>query len=200
MKRVLLAGLLGGLAMFAWVSIAHMATPLATAGVGELNNEAPVLQALQASEGQTSGLYLFPGFGLGHHPTMSQLNAAMPEHEKKLASTPSGMIIYHPPGRPSMTGATLVIEFAKEFVQILLAMALLSAAALRGYGSRVAFVAVIGVIEAIGMNVSYWDWYGFPGNYTVAQICIMVVGFLVAGLVGAAIVKGGAAKSSTATA
>lgn len=200
MKRIFLAGFLGAIAMFAWVSIAHMATPLATAGVSELNNEAPVLQGLQASEGQTSGLYLFPGFGLGPHPTMSQLQAAMPEHEKKLATTPSGMIIYHPPGRPSMTGGTLLIEFAKEFVQILLAMALLSIAGLRGYGSRVAFIGTIGVIESIGMNISYWDWYGFPGTYTAAQICIMVIGFLLAGLVGAAIVKGGTVKSSTAAA
>ena len=190
MKRVFLAGLLGAIAMFAWVSIAHMATPLASAGVSELPNEAPVLAALQASAGQTSGLYLYPGFGLGPHPSVGQIQAAMPEHEKKLATTPSGLLIYHPPGRPSMTGGTLVIEFAKEFVQVLLAMALLSVAALRGYGSRVGFIFVIGVIESIGTNVSYWDWYGFPGSYTVAQICIMLIGFLFAGLVGAAIVKG----------
>ncbi|MGH9522199.1 MAG: hypothetical protein ACRD3E_06680, partial [Terriglobales bacterium] len=178
------------IAMFAWVSIAHMATPLANAGVSELPNESPVLQALQTSAGENSGLYMYPGFGLGAHPTMSQLQAAMPEHEKKLATTPSGLLIYHPPGRPSMTTGTLLVEFGKEFVQVLLAMVLLSVAGLRGYGSRVAFVAVIGVIESIGTNVSYWDWYGFPGTYTVAQICIMVIAFVVAGLVGAAIVKG----------
>lgn len=199
MKRVFLAGLLGAIAMFAWVSIAHMATPLATTGVSELPNEGPVLQALQASAGQTSGLYMYPGFGLGPHPTISQLQAAMPEHDKKLATTPSGLLIYHPPGRPSMTTGTLVIEFAKEFVQVLLAMALLSVAALSGYRSRVLFVVAIGIIESIGTNVSYWDWYGFPGSYTAAQICITVIAFLVAGLVGAAIVRG-QGKSLGATA
>lgn len=189
MKRVLLGALLGAIAMFAWTSIAHTATPLATTGVSELPNEAPVLQALQASAGGSSGLYLFPGFGLGPKPSVQQLQAAMPEHEKKLASTPSGLIIYHPPGRPSMTTGTLVTEFATEFIEVLLACALLGAARLGGYGSRVMFVAVIGVIASMPTNVSYWNWYGFPGSYTAAYMCIQILGFVIAGLVGAAIVK-----------
>lgn len=197
-KRILLAGLVAGIAMFVWTSVAHMVLPLGATGVQEIPNEAPALAALQSSIGNAHGMYLFPGFGLGPNPTMKQMNAAMPEHDKKLATTPSGFIIYNPPGRPSMTTGTLLIEFAKEFVQVLLAMALLSVAGLGGYGSRVAFVAVIGVIESIGTNVSYWAWYGFPGTYTAAQICIMIVAFLVAGFVGAAIVKGGGKSAAAA--
>jgi hypothetical protein len=198
MKRVLFAGLIAGIAMFAWTSIAHMATPLATAGVSELPNEAPVLQALQTSAGTSSGLYLFPGFGLGPHPTMKQLQAAMPELEKKLASAPSGLLIYHPPGRPSMTTGTLLTEFATEFLEILLACALLSAARLGSYGARVVFVTTVGVIASMPTNVSYWNWYGFPGSYTAANMCIQIVGFLIAGLVAAAILREAGQTSAAA--
>jgi hypothetical protein len=40
-------------------------------------------------------------------------------------------------------------------------------------------------------NVSYWTFYGFPGDYTLAYICIIAMGFVVAGLVAAAMVKPG---------
>ena len=43
MTRILLAGLLAGLAVFAWESIAHMALPLGDAGIKPLSNEQAVV-------------------------------------------------------------------------------------------------------------------------------------------------------------
>jgi len=71
-KRTLLAGVLGGIAMFIWTSIAHMALPLGEAGIREIPNEQAVLAAMQANIGDKSALYLFPGFGLGQNPTRQQ--------------------------------------------------------------------------------------------------------------------------------
>jgi len=51
--RILLAGVLGGIAMFVWTSIAHMALPLGEAGIGEIPNESAVLGAIQSSMGET---------------------------------------------------------------------------------------------------------------------------------------------------
>ena len=62
-KRVVLAGLLGGVAMFLWMSLAHVVLPLGEAGVQEIQNEPAVLSAMQASLGEKSGLYLFPATG-----------------------------------------------------------------------------------------------------------------------------------------
>ena len=67
--RIILAGVLGGIAMFIWTSIAHMALPLGHAGIKELPNEQAVLAALQTSVGDKTGLYLFPGLGVGDNPT-----------------------------------------------------------------------------------------------------------------------------------
>ena len=44
--RILLAGVLGGIVMFVWTSIAHMALPLGEAGIGEILNESAVLGAI----------------------------------------------------------------------------------------------------------------------------------------------------------
>jgi len=43
MTRVFLAGILGGIAMFVWTSIAHTVLPLGEAGIREIPNEKTVL-------------------------------------------------------------------------------------------------------------------------------------------------------------
>ena len=42
--KILLAGVLGGIVMFVWTSIAHMALPLGEAGINEIPNESAVLK------------------------------------------------------------------------------------------------------------------------------------------------------------
>ena len=61
--RILVAGVLGGIAMYVWTSIAHMALPLREAGINEIPNESVVLIAMQSSIGEKTGpgLYVFPG-------------------------------------------------------------------------------------------------------------------------------------------
>ena len=188
-KRILLAGALGGLAMFIWASIAHMVVPLGSTGVREIPNEAPVLGAMQSSLGQTSGLYIFPGLGAGPNPTTAQRNAAMKDYGPKLAANPSGLLIYHPPGAKGITGGKLGLEFLTEVVETLLAVFLLAQTRLESYAGKVGFIVLVGIIAALATNIPYWNWYGFPGNYTAAYMTTQIVGYLSAGLVVAAVMK-----------
>jgi len=50
---------------------------------------------------------------------------------------------------------------------------------------RVGFVLVVGILAAITTNVSYWNWYGFPGAYTANYMLIQIIGFLLVGVVAA---------------
>ncbi|MGI8481801.1 MAG: hypothetical protein ACR2MF_07045, partial [Chthoniobacterales bacterium] len=88
--RIFLAGVLGGIAMFIWTSIAHMALPLGGAGVRELPNQKALFAALKTGLGEKSGLYLLPGFGLGENPTKEQQKEAMKHMDERLANNPSG--------------------------------------------------------------------------------------------------------------
>ena len=45
------------------------------------------------------------------------------------------------------------------------------------------------ILAAIATNISYWNWYGFPGVYTSAYMLIQVVGFFCIGLVAAWVLK-----------
>ena len=193
--RIILAGVLGGIAMFIWTSIAHMALPLGQAGVRELPNEPAVLAALQTSLGDQSGLYLFPGLGVGDNPTREQMNEGMRHMNEKLANNPSGLLMYHARGsRLISMPKLLTVEFATELLAALLAVFLLAQTHIASFGGRVGFIFVVGILAAIATNVSYWNWYGFPSTYTAAYMVIQIIGFLCVGLV-AALVLG----KSTAT-
>ena len=196
MRRILLAGILGGLTLFVWMFVAHEFLGLGEMGVGEIPNEAAVLSAMRGAI-PDAGFYIFPGFGLGPKPTGEQRKEAMPEYMKKYEQSPHGLLVYHPPSGPFHFGTSLGREFALNVLQALLAAWLLSfAASGRGYATRVGFVAVAGVLAAISTNVEYWNWYEFPGNYVVGYVTTQILGFVLAGLVIAAFVKNGTTARS----
>jgi hypothetical protein len=184
--RIILAGGLGGIVMFIWTSIAHMALPLGEAGIGEVPNNEALLTALQTSLGAKTGLYIFPGMGLGPDATHAQRSAAMKDYEAKLEKNPSGLLLYHPAGsRPMVMAKFLTIEFATELVEALLAVFLLAQTRIFSFGGRVGFVFVAGTLAAIATNISYWNWWGFPTVYIASYMFIQVVGFVCVGVVAA---------------
>ncbi|MFL5236562.1 MAG: hypothetical protein ACJ8EL_03000 [Rhizomicrobium sp.] len=174
--RVLIAGILGGIAMYIWSTLAHVVLPLGQVGLSQMPNEAAVLAAAQASNGEKDGLYFFPWVDPKDPQMMQKMDAA-------IKTNPSGLMLYHPPGHgmTEMAGP-MIMEFLKEVLQALIAAFLVSLAAVRTYFGRVGFVTLIGVAAAITTNISYWIWYGFPADYTFAAIVIELVDYIAAGL------------------
>jgi hypothetical protein len=175
--RILLAALAGAVAMFIWSAIAHMATPLAQMGFSQMTNEPAVLQAMTTENVSAKpGLFIFPW--------TDPKDPKMMEKYTELAKThPTGMLLYRPVGQQlgADMAPMLIKEFIKQFVQALIAAWIVSMIAASFMG-RTAVVTAIGVSTAVATNVSYWNWYGFPLDYTVAQIIMEIVGALVAGL------------------
>ena len=180
--RIVIAGIVGGIAMFVWTSIAHIALPLGQVGFSQIPNEKPVLSAMQNSIGSRSGLYFFPWTDMKSSDAMAQVEA-------KMKTNPSGLLVYHPPGAAGMTTQMLIIEFIKEVVVSLIAAFLLAQTILLSYAARAGFVALTGLAAGLTTNVSYWNWYGFPADYTSAYSAIEIIGYIVAGLAIAAILK-----------
>jgi hypothetical protein len=165
--RILIAGILGGIAMYVWSSLAHVALPLGQMGISTMPNEAAATAALSAALGDKDGLYLFP--------------ASM-----TAKSGPSGLLAYHK-ALTQMDAKTLGSEGVVEVLQAVLAAVLLGMSGVTGFGRRVGFVTLVGVIAAIATNPSYWIWYKFPTDYTAAYMLIQLVEYLVAGVVIAAV-------------
>lgn len=179
-KRVLLAGVLGAVAMYVWTFIAHMALPLGEAGVKQIDKEQALLSTMQSTFSER-GLYMFPNMPPGGDQA---------EYGKKIASGPSGMLVYFPT-RDFSFGKALGLEFVTELIPVLVAVYLLSLTGIGTFGGRLGFFALVGLIAAIATNVSYWNWYGFPTNYTLSYMLTGWVGYICAGLVAAAMKIGG---------
>jgi hypothetical protein len=188
LMKILLAGFLGAVAMFIWTSIAHMVLPLGEAGISEIPNEQAVLAAIQSSIAEKSGLYFFPGLGVGPNATREQKNEAMKQEAAKMASGPSGLLIYNY-ARPFAFGKALTIEFATELVEAILVVFLLAQTTITSFAGRVGFVLVAGILAAIATNVSYSNWYGFPCVYTASYMFIQIIGFLCIGIVAAFVLR-----------
>jgi hypothetical protein len=183
--KILLTAILGGIVMFIWTSIAHMALPLGEVGIREIPNESAVVSAMHSNIGEQTGLYIFPGPGVGKNASREEKNEAMKHVAEKMAANPSGILMYHAPGRPFAIGKWLGIEFGTELLEAILVVFLLAQTRIVSFAGRVGFVLVVGILAAITTNVSYWNWYGFPGAYTASYMLIQIIGFLLVGVVAA---------------
>ena len=181
--RILLAALAGAIAMFVWTSVAHLATPLAYTGISPMKNERVVLDAMKQGVGEKPGLYYFPWMDPKDPKMMDKMR-------QRMKTDPDGILVYHPAGSISTDmGPLMIKEFVKEFAQALIAAFLLSLTVLTGYLARAGFVVMIGLFAALGQDTSYWIWYGFPLDYTLAQIVMALGQAVFAGLVIAAILR-----------
>src|SRR5437773_10507986 len=100
--RILLAGLLGAVAMFAWTAIAHMALPIGEAGVENTTGDEALLSAMKSTVKNKEGLYIYPTIGLPPDATHAQQSAAMEKYPEKLEKNQTGIVLYHRSGSRPM--------------------------------------------------------------------------------------------------
>jgi hypothetical protein len=168
--RILIAGVLGCLAMYVWATIAHL-SPLATIGVRAMPNEPVVVAALKLNLGDQRGTYVFPMQTPGGDTSKT---------------TPQGVLAYTPDAPAGVSPRQLGVEFGLELVESLL-MAGVAALAAAGFGRRLGIAVLVGLIAAMTTNASYWNWYGFGLDYTLATGFVELMKYVVAGVVIAAI-------------
>ena len=178
--RIIIAAIAGGLIVFVWSAVAHIVTPLGTMGISSLPD------AMLPSVGgvPASGMYFFPGMEMTHRPTAEERKA----FEAKLAGGPSGLLIIKKSGGEGMTPKTLGSELASNIIAALIA-AILVSFMVGAWLKRAFAVALFGLFGVVSLLVSYWIWYGFPGTYVAGELITEVVGWFLAGLAIAKIVR-----------
>jgi hypothetical protein len=144
-------------------------------------NEAATMAILQKDLGDRPGFFFFPALQGSAGDAK-----AMAAQEAKLRTGPSGLLVYNPPGTPGLTPRQLITEFVLELVESLLVAVILAAVA-AGFTRRLALAALIGVIAGVATNFSYWNWYGFSLDYTLANAFTELMKFVFAGAAIAAV-------------
>jgi hypothetical protein len=189
--RILIAAVIGGLIVFVWSAVAHMATPLGTAGLSTLQGEDAVVAALKTS-GNGSGLYFFPGGDMSR-PTEEQMAA----HLEKLKAGPVGLLAYTAGPGEAMSPRQLLSELGTSMLAAAVAAFIVSLIA-GSLVQRAVVVALLALFATLSVTASYWIWYGFPGAFIAAGLVTEFVGWLLAALAIAKIVPSPVASSRAA--
>ena len=183
MTKILLGGVVAGIVIFFWGFVSHMLLPLGEMGLQSIPNEDELNAAIK-KDIREPGLYFVPGRDM----SKSQSQVEMQAHMDKIAKGPYGFMVIYPNGRDASMSKRLPIELGTNVVCALLA-AILVTQLRSGFIERVACVTLVGILASIITLVPYWNWYGFPTDFTLAQFVEHTVGWLLAGLVLALIVR-----------
>ncbi|MGH8104504.1 MAG: hypothetical protein ACREJQ_08290 [bacterium] len=195
--KIVIAGIVAGIAVFAWESVWHMVLPFGETGVKSVLNEDPIIAAMRDNMHER-GYYFVPGAFAPPDATKEQKGEANKQWAQKAAAGPNAIIVYNPNGY-TMGPRLFVTEFLLNVVLSWIAAMLLAQAsgALPKFGSRVIFVTWIGVFGALATNVAYWNWYNYPPDFSVAAIAEGILAGVVMGLVLAPMIKPSVPASDT---
>jgi hypothetical protein len=183
MTRILAGGVAAGIVLFFWGFVSHMLLPLGELGLQSIPTDENLTAAIK-QDIREPGLYFLPGRDMSKSQSAEEMEA----HMAKIAKGPYGFMVLYPNGRDASLGKRLPIEFGTNVVCALLAAILVSQ--LRpGFIVRTACVTIVGLLASLMTLVPYWNWYGYPTDFTVAQIVEHTVGWLLAGLVLVSIVR-----------
>lgn len=169
--------------MFIWSALSHMVPPLGEMGIRILPNEEVVVEAMRGAICEP-GLYLFPGFDMSRKQSKAEKEAWAAKYRRG----PVGLLVYHPQGQQPLAPGQLLTQLITDVIAGTIAAFLLTQV-VASFGLRVLLVALLGLFSWVEVSLPYWNWYGFPAAFTAAEGIDQVVGWSLAGLVLAAIVK-----------
>jgi len=178
MKKVLLPGIIGGLAVFVWSFISHMVLPIGEMGVKTIqSNEEAVISAMKGTM-QERGFYMVPGIDMKPNPTAEQQQA----WQAKWEAGPTAIIVYNPAGSPALSAGQLLRQLLFQILCGLIAAYIVSAVA-GSVATRAIMVMLMGVFAWLTVNVPQWNWYSFPSSFTIGQGLDHLIGWLIGGFV-----------------
>ena len=187
MKRVIVGSVVGAIVYFFWGAFSWMVLPWHNATMKSLPQEEQTMIELK-SDVPESGAYYFPAMPHGNY-TDEQLKVAEDAFMERHKKGPIGMLFYCKEGMDPMSSSSYVRALGFNFIAALIISLLLSKTSLNCYRCRVAFVAGMGLFGGVVSYLSLWNWMHFPLDYCAVMTADLLAGWLVAGLVIAAIVK-----------
>lgn len=181
-KKILLAAVLGGIVMFAWGALSHIAIPFYNSTLLQFSNEDAITQTILANAPK-SGVYFLP--------YETQLPASASEQERKAAEEKMMNQMSHGPfmlasirvGEMGPIWRYLLVELLSNMLSALLVAILLLKIKPMSIMNKLLFIQGVLLTVFFSINISYWNWYAFSTGFTLAELFDQVVGWLLAGWV-----------------
>jgi hypothetical protein len=170
--RNILAAVLGGFIVFAYMAVAWMVLPHHTSTLNAFPDEPALKQTLSGIKER--GIYTIPS------PQAADSSTPVPGPHVFAAVNPA----------PNLSmGAPMGIGLVNQIVCALIIVWLLGHTRPLGYGARVCFASAIGLLIGLAGSVPNWNWWGFSTPYMLAEIADQLIGWTLAGLAMAKVVR-----------
>jgi len=174
MKKLIAAGILGGLIVFIWHAVSWMALPWHQPTMHNFK-DIKVVSAVIEQNATESGIYFFPAM----HKDGSELTA----EEKKGPMVFSAVRLKGMSSMKQEMGVSLLGSIIAAF----LVACLVSLSSGLGYFGRVGFIIIFGIVAGLIAAEPNWNWFGFDLKYSLVLFADIVISWFLAGLVIAGI-------------
>lgn len=187
MIRVILAGILGGIAIFMVGGVSHSVFYLQSRAAVALPDESALMEVIKDQKLE-HGVYGFPEIPMNAKP--EELEAKAAEHEKKYMEGPNGLLFIGRKNEKPMTPRELGMECGTNVVAALLCSFILALMSPKnGFATRLCVCFLIGLIAWLSIDASYGIWYRFPNVWVMDGLIGSLTEWLIAGALMSAIVK-----------
>jgi len=164
MKSIFLAALLGAVILFIWSTISWMVLPWHQ---GEVNLYNTASAQAVTQQGRVTSIQV----DIGGNKSLIKAK-----------------VIRSKPNASSMT-MRLVGQFIVQYIAAWLVAVMLFTTRMKRYGCRVGFVVLFGLAAGVICYFPHWIWFRIPAYYTFVNLFDLVIGWLLAGLGLAWLVK-----------
>lgn len=190
MKRVLVAGIVGGFVAFLWMCISWGMLPWHQVGITKFENEEAVASVISENAPE-SGVYLLPYVALESlQSSIEEDKEVYQEQKKAIHDNPMIFAQINRHGIRDYSPLTYIWNILSlcvcvSFVAYLLTLLKLDTT----YFKRFYFCVIFGLSTSIFAQLPGWVWFGASGSYVGIMIIDTVITWALVGLVLASIVK-----------
>lgn len=169
-KKIVLGGLIGGLIFFIWSGASWMFLPWHMTTMYSFKDEVVIKKSITDNVPK-SGVYFAPGMTNQNQAQMNQ-----PVQAPIIFAT---VQLENPISMNRMMGISLLTAIVSALFLTWIAAQAHGAS----YTRRLAVVIMVALTACVTIYVPYWNWFGFPLNYTLVMIADQLIGWFIAGLV-----------------
>lgn len=189
--RAILGAVAGAVVLFCWGAAFWMGLADSFGGLRMLEpaQERAVIATLTEQVPET-GVYYFPGMPThGKDLPDAEAERLNDEWTARYEAGPLGVVQFTREGKGFMEPVVFVRGFGINLISTVLVAILVVLAGTGGFLQRFAVVAIFGVAATVSVHLIEWNWMYTPTDYMLMAAVDTTVGWVLAGLVMAAIIK-----------
>jgi len=176
-KKLLLASLLGGIAVFIWGAISHMALPFANNALNKFTNEEAVTQMIKENAPK-SGIYFMPYEPQKNGMSQAKYDAAMEKMKTQMMSGPFVFASVRV-GPMGSFGAYFITQILTDMLGVFFMAIVVFQLSSFPFWKKVLLAVFIYLVGFCAEILPLWNWYSFSTPYTLSELLdTTMAGFL----------------------